>query len=91
MPPSFFEPIGEEKLRRYNDLYGCHWGIEWADYSLAYFIYIGTVSSYNFSHPKFLRTAPDALQVFCVHNDAICQGFSSILWRLYKIILRCNL
>ena len=63
MPASFFQPVGEETVHRYNDMYQCNWGLEWSDYCLAYLVYICTVSMYNYSHPKFLRTAPDALQV----------------------------
>ena len=63
MPASFFQPVGEETLHRYNDMYQCNWGLEWSDYCLAYLVYICTVSMYNYSHPKFLRTAPEALQV----------------------------
>ena len=63
MPASFFQPIGEEMLQYYNDIFDCNWPVEWAGYSLAYLVFVCSVSLYNFGHPKFLRTAPDALQV----------------------------
>ena len=63
MPASFFKPLGENTLQRYNDMYHSNWGPEWADYCMAYLVFICSVSLYNYSHPKFLRTAPDALQV----------------------------
>ena len=63
MPPAFFKPVGLSFVQKYNELYQCEWGPEWADYSLAYLIYICIVSMHNFSHPKFLHSAPPELQV----------------------------
>ena len=63
MPASYFAPIGQEMLAHYNGLFECDWTMEWAGYSIAYLVFVCSVSLYNYGHPKFLRTAPDALQV----------------------------
>ena len=69
MPPSFFEPVGPDFIQTYSDLFMANWGEEWSGYSLAYLVYICVVSMYNFSHPKFKRSAHPELQVIvCTKN-----------------------
>ena len=63
MPPSFFKPVGQVFIDHYNRRYNMNWGPEWANYSLAYFIYTCVGGQNNFSHPGFDRSAPAELQV----------------------------
>ena len=79
MPAAFFKPVGAAFIQDYNQLFQCQWGPEWGDYSLAYLIYISVVSMYNFSHPKFLHSAPAELQVLnyrYVCKDCLSESYS---------------
>ena len=51
------------EAKKASGLFECDWTMEWAGYSIAYLVFVCSVSLYNYGHPKFLRTAPDALQV----------------------------
>lgn len=71
MPPSFFNPLGLGFIQGYSEKFNADWGPEWSGYSLAYLVYLCTVSMHNFGHPKFKRSAPPELQVVMITLD-IC-------------------
>ena len=95
MPPSFFKPVGQAFIDHYNCRFNTNWGREWADYSLAYFIYTCVGGQNNFSHPGFDRSAPAELQVnlLMIYNNitykTTSKRCSAIVVRKIILCLKC--
>ena len=55
--------MGAGFINHYNNKYGQQYGPEWSEYSLLYIEFLVSIGLYNWFHPKFARTAPEAFQL----------------------------